>query len=84
MKTEKKEEEALFPDFHRVAGCIPPADRDSERQSKNTAANMKNPLFWAALVGMSVLLMEQGKSWTLVCLLGFFLSPRSALAPAVV
>lgn len=47
---------------------------DTERQTNNTSVNMKNPLYWAMLVGMTVLLMEQGKWWIVFF---FSLHPRS-------
>lgn len=34
---------------------------DITHKTNNTPTNMKNPLYWAMLVGMSILLMEQGK-----------------------
>lgn len=51
---------STFRDFHRHAGYF--LSNDITRQTNNnTAIKMKNPLYWAMLVGMTVLLMEQGK-----------------------
>ncbi len=45
-----RDSQAIFPD-------------DITRQTNNRLINMKNPLYWALLVGMTVLLLEQGKWW---------------------
>lgn len=34
---------------------------DITQQTNIRSTNMKNPLYWAVLVGMTILLMEQGK-----------------------
>lgn len=49
---------STFRDFQRLAGYIFP---DDITHQTNRSINMKNPLYWAMLVGMTVLLMEQGK-----------------------
>lgn len=54
---------STFQDFQRVTGYY--FWDDITQQTNSRSINMKNPLYWAMLVGMTVLLMEQGKWWIL-------------------
>lgn len=52
---------STFRDFLRVIGYFSPQSRRQKTNSRST--KMNNPVYWAMLVGMSILLMEQGKWW---------------------
>lgn len=57
-----KRQEALFRIFGESQAVFsPPPQTHTGNDSARTRAEMKNPLYWALLVGMSVLLMEQGE-----------------------
>lgn len=51
---------STFRDFQRLAGYF---FLDDTTRQTSASVDMKNPLYWAMLVGMTILLMEQGKWW---------------------
>ena len=55
---------STFRDFQRLAGYFffLPGQTTSQQQT-NRSITMTNPVYWAVLLGMTVLLMEQGKWW---------------------